>query len=156
MRLPPCQISVLYMPCARNMLGALGDWCRGAGVSAVIVGKDLPRCRGRPGGAAEETAGVVSAVCLSGAERVLAARWDRTFGDPIWPASKKIDVPRVLDMDQSAPISILGYPPVMVVAEKVVTLIQRGSANTRWRDFADVIAIAARHTMSETAPGSNQ
>ncbi len=75
---------------------------------------------------------------------------DISFGDPIWPAPQRIDVPRVLGMDQSAPISILGYPLVMVVAEKVVTMIQRGSANTRWRDFADVIAIAARHTMSET------
>lgn len=75
---------------------------------------------------------------------------DISFGDPIWPAPQKIDVPRVLDIDQSAPISILGYPLVMVLAEKVVTMLQRGSANTRWRDFADVIAIAARHTMAET------
>lgn len=26
----------------------------------------------------------------------------------------------------------------MVLAEKVVTALQRGSANTRWRDFADL------------------
>lgn len=48
------------------------------------------------------------------------------FGDPIWPVPQKIDVPRVLDKDESAPISILGYPLVMIVAEKVVTMIQRG------------------------------
>ena len=75
---------------------------------------------------------------------------DISFGDPIWPAPQKIDVPRVLDKDQSAPISILGYPLVMIVAEKVVTMIQRGEANTRWRDFADVIAIAARHSVNES------
>ena len=75
---------------------------------------------------------------------------DISFGDPIWPVPQKIDMPRVLDKDQSAPISILGYPLVMIVAEKVVTMLQRGEANTRWRDFADVIAIAARHAMGET------
>jgi hypothetical protein len=74
---------------------------------------------------------------------------DISFGDPIWPAPQKVDVPRVLDKDQSAPISILGYPLVMIVAEKVVTMSQRGEANTRWRDFADVIAIAARHSVNE-------
>jgi Nucleotidyl transferase AbiEii toxin, Type IV TA system len=75
---------------------------------------------------------------------------DISFGDPIWPAPQKVDVPRLLDKDQSSPISILGYPLVMIVAEKVVTMLQRGEANTRWRDFADVIAIAARHRMGET------
>lgn len=74
---------------------------------------------------------------------------DISFGDPIWPAPQRIDLPRVLDRDQSAPISILGYPLGMVLAEKVVTMIQRGSANTRWRDFADVIAIIARHSIGE-------
>jgi hypothetical protein len=38
----------------------------------------------------------------------------------------------------------------MIVAEKVVTMIQRGDANTRWRDFADVIAITDRHPMKES------
>lgn len=75
---------------------------------------------------------------------------DISFGDPVWPAPQMIDVLRLLDKDQSAPISVLGYPLVMIVAEKVVTMLQRGEANTRWRDFADVIAIAARHSMGET------
>jgi hypothetical protein len=30
----------------------------------------------------------------------------------------------------------------MVLAEKIVTAIERGAANTRWRDFADIAAIA--------------
>jgi hypothetical protein len=37
---------------------------------------------------------------------------------------------------------MLGYPLAMVVAEKVVTAIERGAANTRWRDFADVFDIS--------------
>lgn len=67
---------------------------------------------------------------------------DISFGDPIWPAPQRIEMPRVLDSVKSEPISILGYPLVMVVAEKAVTMIQRGEADTRWRDFADVVAIA--------------
>ena len=33
----------------------------------------------------------------------------------------------------------------MVHAEKVVTAMQRGTANTRWRDFADVYILSRRH-----------
>jgi hypothetical protein len=36
------------------------------------------------------------------------------------------------------PIELRGYPIHMVHAEKIVTAIQRGTANTRWRDFGDV------------------
>lgn len=74
---------------------------------------------------------------------------DVSFGDPIWPAPQRVDIPRVLDDDVAPAISMLGYPLAMVVAEKVVTMIQRGEANTRWRDFADVVALAARHPMRE-------
>jgi hypothetical protein len=74
---------------------------------------------------------------------------DISFGDPIFPAPKRLHLPRLLERDPSAPISILGYPLTMVIAEKVVTMMQRGEANTRWRDFADTIAIATTHTVSE-------
>jgi len=36
----------------------------------------------------------------------------------------------------------------MVHAEKIVTAIQRGIANTRWRDFADIHALTRRHDTS--------
>ena len=74
---------------------------------------------------------------------------DISFGDPIWPAPQRVDLPRVLDKDRASSISMLGYPLVMIVAEKVITMLQRGEANTRWRDFADVFAIAIRHSMDE-------
>ena len=31
----------------------------------------------------------------------------------------------------------------MVLAEKIVTAIERGTANTRWRDFVDIAALAS-------------
>ena len=33
----------------------------------------------------------------------------------------------------------------MVIAEKLVTALERGEANTRWRDFADILTISITH-----------
>ena len=35
----------------------------------------------------------------------------------------------------------------MVLAEKLVTALQRGTANTRWRDFGDVYLLATRYPL---------
>ncbi|GAA2184224.1 nucleotidyl transferase AbiEii/AbiGii toxin family protein [Brooklawnia cerclae] len=69
---------------------------------------------------------------------------DVNFGDPIWPAPRLIDLPRVVPLGLG-PVTLLGYPLTMVLAEKVVTAIDRGLANTRWRDFADVYALTHLH-----------
>lgn len=58
-------------------------------------------------------------------------------GDPIEPPAELVDVPRVL----GGSIQLQGYPVEMVLAEKIVTAIQRGTSNTRWRDFADVLTL---------------
>ena len=71
---------------------------------------------------------------------------DVNFGDPIWPAPTLIDLPRLVPLDRP-PVQILGYPLSMVLAEKVVTAVDRGPANTRWRDFADIYTLAQRHTV---------
>jgi hypothetical protein len=69
---------------------------------------------------------------------------DVNFGDPIWPAPELIDLPRIVQLGQ-APVSLLGYPLTMVFAEKIITAIDRGAGNTRWRDFADVYALIRLH-----------
>lgn len=56
---------------------------------------------------------------------------DVNFGDPIWPAPQDIVLPTILGGE----VRLLGYPLPMVLAEKIVTAIDRGTANTRWRDF---------------------
>ena len=66
------------------------------------------------------------------------------FGDPIWPAPRLVDLPRVVPLGLP-PVTLLGYPLTMVLAEKVVTAIDRGIANTRWRDFADVYVLTRLH-----------
>jgi hypothetical protein len=35
----------------------------------------------------------------------------------------------------------------MILAEKLVTAVQRGTANTRWRDFADVYLMTGKHAI---------
>ena len=66
---------------------------------------------------------------------------DINVGDPIWPAPQTVALPRLLDGD----IHVVGYPLSMVHAEKLVTTVQRGAANTRWRDFVDIYALSRRH-----------
>lgn len=36
----------------------------------------------------------------------------------------------------------------MVLAEKIVTAIDRGETNTRWRDYADIYAIVGQHEVA--------
>lgn len=60
---------------------------------------------------------------------------DVNVGDPVSPAPVLVSVPRLLG---GRPLTLSGYPLPMVFAEKVVTAVQRGTVNTRWRDFADV------------------
>ena len=67
---------------------------------------------------------------------------DVNVGDPIWPAPTTIALPRLRG---GAPIELSGYPMPMVHAEKIVTAIQRGTANTRWRDSGDIWTLSRRH-----------
>jgi hypothetical protein len=68
---------------------------------------------------------------------------DVSIGDPIWPEPAEISLPRLLGQE---PIQLRGYPMEMVLAEKIVTGLQRGSASTRWRDFGDIFVITGQRT----------
>jgi hypothetical protein len=59
---------------------------------------------------------------------------DISTGDPIWPDPRVVAVPRIL----GGQFEMLGYPVVMVVAEKAVTMLTRGATSTRWRDVVDL------------------
>lgn len=71
----------------------------------------------------------------------LAFHVDVNVGDPIWPDPQPIKLPRLLGGE----IVVTGYPLPMVYAEKLVTALQRGEANTRWRDFADVYLLSRQY-----------
>jgi len=68
---------------------------------------------------------------------------DVNVGDPIWPSPVEVSLPRLLSPE---PIRLRGYSMEMVLAEKIVTTIQRGQANTRWRDFGDIYQLTRNHT----------
>jgi predicted nucleotidyltransferase component of viral defense system len=72
----------------------------------------------------------------------LQLRLDVNFGAPVGP--QKIDYPTLFSDE---PIELLGYPVESVIAEKVETMISRGDANTRERDYGDVLALSRIHTL---------
>jgi predicted nucleotidyltransferase component of viral defense system len=71
----------------------------------------------------------------------LSLHVDVNLGDPIHPAPEEIAVPRLLGGE----ITLRGYPLPMVLAEKIVTAVQRGPANTRWRDYGDLYLLSRGH-----------
>ena len=70
---------------------------------------------------------------------------DVNVGDPIWPSPTSVSVPRLRGGEA---IELRGYPIHMVHAEKIVTAIQRGTANTRWRDFGDIWSLSRHHAVT--------
>lgn len=70
----------------------------------------------------------------------LQLRLDVNFGDPA--EAREIEYPTLLSEE---PFGLLGYPVETVIAEKVETMISRGDANTRERDYADVLALSKIH-----------
>ncbi len=68
----------------------------------------------------------------------LVAQLDVSFGDPISGQARRI--PALLGSD----FEMLTYSVEAVLAEKIVTMISRGDANTRDRDFGDVWLVAQR------------
>lgn len=64
---------------------------------------------------------------------------DTNIGDPLWPEPDLVDLPQLLHAEA---IPLRAYSPELILAEKIVTAIQRGTASTRWRDFVDIAALA--------------
>lgn len=88
----------------------------------------------------------VSLTCQLHSERI-TFHVDINVGDPIWPEPQPVELPRLL----GGSVALRGYPVPMVHAEKIVTAIARGTANTRWRDFADVYVLAGTPHAVEAA-----
>lgn len=65
------------------------------------------------------------------------AVWDVSTGDPIAAPPRTVTLERVL----GAPITLLGYAPETTLAEKGVTILERGITSTRWRDYVDIVQL---------------
>jgi hypothetical protein len=87
-------------------------------------------------------------VTLTGSLSVARLRFhiDINVGDAVDPPPGPVTLPRLLGGD----LIVTGYPLAMVHAEKIVTMIQRRDANTRWRDFADVYTLSHSHSIGGT------
>lgn len=70
----------------------------------------------------------------------IVIKLDISTGDPIWPAPELIKIPSLL----SGFVKMQGHPLLTVIAEKTVTMLQRGTASTRWRDLLDVALLSER------------
>ena len=64
---------------------------------------------------------------------------DVGFGDAITPSPKLVDFPALLDFP--AP-RLRVYPRETVIAEKVEAMVQLGMANSRMKDFFDVVVLS--------------
>lgn len=53
-------------------------------------------------------------------------------------APRRVRVPRVM----GEVIEMWGYAPETIIAEKGVTILERGIASTRWRDYVDIVRLA--------------
>ena len=93
-------------------------------------------------------AALYSGVRLSVPSRIERAkvvlRLDVNVGDPVTPHPVDVEYPALLDR----PFHLLGYPLATVLAEKVVTMIERGVATTRERDFADVVVLSRHYQVA--------
>jgi hypothetical protein len=78
------------------------------------------------------------------ATAVIRFHVDVNVGDPISPEPEYVQLPRLLGGE----ITLRGYPLPMVLAEKIVTAIERGTVNTRWRDLADIYLLTGIHAVS--------
>lgn len=68
---------------------------------------------------------------------------DVNFGDPIVPGPATVSYPSLLGKS----FNLLAYPLVSVLGEKVETMVRRGDANTRERDFSDVWLLTRMHSV---------
>lgn len=89
----------------------------------------------------EQYSGVRVSLTATLSNARLSLHVDVNVGDPIWPAPATVQVQRLL----GGAITVAGYPLPMVLAEKITTAVQRGAANTRWRDFADIYLLTRHH-----------
>jgi hypothetical protein len=78
-------------------------------------------------------------------EHSITVAWDISTGDPVIPLPTLVKVPRVL----GEPIEMLGYAPETIVAEKGVTILERGITSTRWRDYVDIVRLGQEYGLDQ-------
>jgi predicted nucleotidyltransferase component of viral defense system len=73
---------------------------------------------------------------------------DLSFGNAITPGPVELRFPSLLG---DAPHSLLGYPLLTIIAEKLAASIEIGEGNTRLKDFYDLYWILEHETLNQTS-----
>jgi len=87
---------------------------------------------------------IVKEVTLHGRRLPAGIKLDISTGDPITPAPLTVRLPGLL----GGFVEVSGHPLPTVIAEKTVTVLQRGTQSTRWRDYVDIRSLARRYTFT--------
>jgi len=106
------------------------------GLAFVAASVEATAIRGH-----QEYGGVrVKLTAMLGPARI-PLRIDVGFGDAVTPRAQLATFPALLDLPTAR---VRVYPPETVVAEKFQAMVALGLANTRLKDFYDVLRLAAR------------
>ncbi|MGV8911459.1 MAG: nucleotidyl transferase AbiEii/AbiGii toxin family protein [Rhodoglobus sp.] len=76
----------------------------------------------------------------------IAVKLDISTGDPMFPEAQLVTMPCILGGE----FTLMGYALETVVAEKAVTILQRGATNTRWRDYMDLRSLSRSRSFEAT------
>jgi hypothetical protein len=76
---------------------------------------------------------------------VVKLRLDVSVGDPVIPAPTPITYPTLLRGHPD--FTVLGYPLVTVLAEKLCSAVDLGAGNSRVRDYADIWTLTGLHNL---------
>ena len=68
---------------------------------------------------------------------------DISAGDPVVPSPQSIRYPSLREAQPG--FTVVAYPIVMVLAEKLCTALELGEGNSRVRDYADVWTLTGQH-----------
>lgn len=72
-------------------------------------------------------------------------RLDVNFGDPVTPEPLLVKLPSL--REHAEPIHVMGYPLETMLAEKLITAVELGPANTRVRDYCDIYALTGARSV---------
>lgn len=76
----------------------------------------------------------------------IAVKLDISTGDPVSQDAQLVTMPRILGGD----FTLMGHALETVIAEKSVTILQRGATSTRWRDYMDLRSLSRSRSFEAT------
>ena len=74
-----------------------------------------------------------------------SVQWDVGFGDAVNPASEEVEYPTLLPGSPAPHLRV--YPRETVFAEKFEAIVKLGLANSRMKDYFDLLALARENAM---------